>query len=252
MKFTLRENVFPLLTTKNVWFKGVAEELLWFINGCTNANKLSEKKVRIWEANGTKEFLEKRGLGHREEGDLGPIYGFQWRHFGAKYVDMHTDYTGRGVDQLAQCIDTIKQDPDSRRIVMTAWNPSDLDSMALPPCHMFCQFYVNAGELSCHMYQRSADMGLGVPFNIASYALLTRLVAQVCGLKAGELVHSIGDAHVYNNHIEPLHTQLTRTPHPFPLLHINPSKTHINSFSFDDFTLQNYQHHPKLDLPCAV
>jgi len=252
MRFNLRNGVFPLLTTKYVWFKGVAEELLWFISGTTNAKKLSEKKVRIWEPNGTKEFLTKRGLGHREEGDLGPVYGFQWRHFGAKYVDMHTDYTGQGVDQLAACIEMIKKDPDSRRIVMTAWNPADLNEMALPPCHMFCQFYVAKGELSCHLYQRSADMGLGVPFNIASYALLTRLVAQVCDLHAGDLVHSLGDAHVYKNHVEGLLQQIERDPLPFPILEIDPSIKDIDSFSFEHLKVVGYKHHPKIDLPFAV
>ena len=151
----------------------------------TSARKLQDKKIRIWDGNSSREFLDSIGLTHREEGDLGPVYGFQWRHFGAKYVDMHADYTGQGVDQLAECIDKIKNDPTDRRILLTAWNPADLHLMALPPCHMFCQFYVANGELSCQMYQRSADMGLGVPFNIASYALLTRMVAQVCELKIG-------------------------------------------------------------------
>jgi len=252
MRFSLRNSTFPLFTTKYVWFKGLAEELLWFISGSTNANKLSEKKVRIWEPNGTKEFLEKRGLGHRGQGDLGPVYGFQWRHFGAKYVDMHTDYTGQGIDQLVACIELIKKDPDSRRIVMTAWNPADLDQMALPPCHMFCQFYVAKGELSCHMYQRSADMGLGVPFNVASYALLTRMVAQVCKLQAGELVHSIGDAHVYKNHVDGLRQQLAREPFPFPALSIDPAVQDIDQFSFQHFHMAGYNHHPKVDLPFAV
>jgi dihydrofolate reductase/thymidylate synthase len=177
MRFSLRGGVFPLLTTKRVWWKGVAEELLWFVSGSTNANILASKKVNIWKENGSKDFLTKCGLGHRDEGDLGPVYGFQWRHWGAKYVDMHTDYSGQGHDQLLECISLIKHNPTSRRIVMSAWNPTDLKEMVLPPCHMFCQFYVANGELSCQMYQRSADMGLGVPFNIASYSLLTCLVA---------------------------------------------------------------------------
>merc|ERR1719361_2901407 len=203
MRFDLRKT-FPLLTTKRTFWRGVVEELLWFIKGDTNAKHLSEKGVKIWDGNSSREFLDGRGLGHREEGDLGPVYGFQWRHFGAEYGDMHADYTGKGVDQLANVIDLIKNNPNSRRIVMTAWNPKDQPLMALPPCHMFCQFYVANGELSCQMYQRSADMGLGVPFNIASYSLLTRMVAQVCGLKAGDFVHVIGDCHVYMNHVEPL------------------------------------------------
>merc|ERR1711920_1010729 len=201
MRFDLRKS-FPLLTTKRVFWRGVVEELLWFVRGDTNGKHLSDKGIKIWDGNGSKEFLEKRGLGHREEGDLGPVYGFQWRHFGAKYVDMHTDYTGQGVDQLAECIRKIKEDPTDRRILLSAWNPADLDQMALPPCHMFCQFYVAEGKLSCLMYQRSCDMGLGVPFNIASYSLLTCMVAQVCGLQVGEFVHTLGNAHVYSNHIE--------------------------------------------------
>jgi len=201
MRFSLRNNTFPLLTTKKVFWRGVAEELLWFVRGSTNGNLLSDKNIHIWDGNGSREFLDSRGLHHREVGDLGPVYGFQWRHFGAEYVDMHTDYTGQGVDQLIDCINKLKKTPEDRRIIMSAWNPSDLDKMALPPCHMFCQFYVANGELSCLMYQRSADMGLGVPFNIASYSLLTAMMAQVCGLKCGDFVHSIGDAHVYGKNI---------------------------------------------------
>merc|ERR1719336_3586208 len=236
MRFSL-QHTFPLLTTKRVFWRGVAEELLWFVKGDTNAKHLSDKGIKIWDGNGSREFLDKRGLSHREEGDLGPVYGFQWRHFGAKYVDMHTDYTGQGVDQLAECIRKIKEDPTDRRILLSAWNPADLNEMALPPCHMFCQFYVANGELSCLMYQRSCDMGLGVPFNIASYSLLTCMMAQVCGLKPGEFVHTMGNAHVYQNHVEPLLTQLERTPRPFPVLQINPDVKDIDGFTFSDFKL---------------
>lgn len=251
MRFDLRRS-FPLLTTKRVFWKGVLEELLWFIRGDTNGKNLSAKGVKIWDANGSKDFLEKRGLGHREEGDLGPVYGFQWRHFGAKYVDMHTDYTGQGVDQLAQCIKTIKENPTDRRIIMSAWNPADLDQMALPPCHMFCQFYVANGELSCLLYQRSCDMGLGVPFNIASYSLLTYMMAQVCGLKPGEFVHTMGNTHVYQNHVEPLQTQLKRTPRPFPTLKLNPEVMDIDSFKAEDFELIGYDPHGKIAMEMAV
>merc|ERR1711977_208663 len=183
------------------------------------------------------EFLDKRGLTHREEMDLGPVYGFQWRHFGAKYVNMHTNYTGQGVDQLAECINMIKNNPSDRRIVMSAWNPADLDKMALPPCHMFCQFYVQDGKLSCALYQRSCDMGLGVPFNIASYALLTRMMAQVCGLKAGEFVHFLGNTHVYKNHVEPLLEQVKRHPRPFPQLKIKRDVKEIDDFKAEDFEI---------------
>jgi len=251
MRFDLRKS-FPLLTTKRTFWRGVVEELLWFVRGDTNARHLSDKGVKIWDANGSREFLDKRGLGHREEMDLGPVYGFQWRHFGAKYVDMHTDYTGQGVDQLAECIRKIKEDPTDRRILLSAWNPADLSEMALPPCHMFCQFYVANGELSCLMYQRSCDMGLGVPFNIASYALLTCMVAQVCGLKPGDFVHTLGNAHVYKNHVEPLRTQLERTPRPFPVLKVNPEVTDIDGFQASDFKLVGYDPHGKIAMDMAV
>ena len=181
MRYDLQHS-FPVLTTKDVFWRGVAEELLWFVKGETNAKLLSDKKIKIWDGNASREFLDNLGLKDREEWDLGPVYGFQWRHFGAKYETMHKDYTNEGVDQLAQIINTIKTNPNSRRIVMTAWNPSAIPEMALPPCHIFAQFYVSGDEvgkqkLSCQMYQRSCDLGLGVPFNIASYALLTCMLA---------------------------------------------------------------------------
>merc|ERR1719230_1836707 len=251
LRFDLRQS-FPLLTTKRVFWRGVLEELLWFVKGDTNGKNLSDRGGKIWDANGSRDFLDNRGLSHRGEGDLGPVYGFQWRHFGAKYVDMHTDYTGRGVDQLAECIRKIKEDPIDRRILLSAWNPADLHLMALPPCHMFCQFYVANGELSCLMYQRSADMGLGVPFNIASYSLLTLMMAQVCGLKAGEFVHTIGDAHVYSNHVEALQEQIKRTPRPFPLLKVNPEVKDIDGFKSSDFELIGYNPHGKIAMDMAV
>lgn len=251
MRFNLRDQ-FPLLTTKRVFWRGVAEELLWFIAGNTNAKDLSKKNVRIWDANGSRDFLDKRGLHHREEGDLGPVYGFQWRHFGARYVDMHTDYRGEGVDQLSQVIHTIRTNPNDRRIIMSAWNPSDLPQMALPPCHAFVQFYVCNGELSCQLYQRSADLGLGVPFNIASYALLTYMIAHICHLKPGDFVHTLGDAHVYLNHIEPLKEQLQRMPRPFPQLEIRRQVTNIDDFKFEDFIIHDYKPHPKIQMDMAV
>merc|ERR1719276_163664 len=252
MRFSLRDGTLPLLTTKRVFWRGVAEELLWFIQGNTNANDLAEKDIHIWDGNGSREFLDGRGLSHREAGDLGPVYGFQWRHFGAKYVDMHTDYAGQGVDQLAECIEKIKNSPTDRRILLSAWNPADLHLMALPPCHMFCQFYVSNGELSCLMYQRSCDMGLGVPFNIASYSLLTLMVAQVCGLKPGEFIHTMGNAHVYQNHVEPLQTQLERTPRPFPILKVNPDVMDIDGFQASDFELVGYNPLNKIAMDMAV
>ncbi|BDA43329.1 Bifunctional dihydrofolate reductase-thymidylate synthase [Coccomyxa sp. Obi] len=251
MRFNLR-HTFPLLTTKRTFWRGVVEELLWFISGSTNANVLKAKGVGIWDGNGSREYLDSIGLTHREEGDLGPVYGFQWRHFGAEYTDMHADYSGKGVDQLAQLIEGIRAKPHDRRHVLTAWNPAALPDMALPPCHLFCQFFVAEGELSCQMYQRSCDLGLGVPFNIASYALLTRLIAQVCGLRAGELVHVLGDAHVYANHVEPLKEQLQNAPRPFPVLRINPEKMDIDNFAFEDFELLGYEPHKKIAMKIAV
>jgi dihydrofolate reductase/thymidylate synthase len=252
MRFSLRDEVLPLLTTKRVFWRGVAEELLWFLSGDTSAKTLQDKGVRIWDGNASREFLDSRGLQHREVGDLGPVYGFQWRHFGAEYVDMHADYAGKGVDQLRAVIAAITRDPTDRRIILSAWNPAALPAMALPPCHMFAQFFVADGELSCQMYQRSGDMGLGIPFNIASYALLTRLIAQVTGLRAGELVHVIGDAHVYSNHVEPLLLQLERAPRPFPRLRIDASVRDIDAFRFEHFTVEGYEPHGQIKMEMAV
>ncbi|KAK2660574.1 hypothetical protein Ddye_007107 [Dipteronia dyeriana] len=236
MKFNLRKS-FPLLTTKKVFWRGVVEELLWFISGSTNAKILQEKGIHIWDGNASRDYLDSIGLVNREEGDLGPIYGFQWRHFGASYTNMHADYSGEGFDQLLDVIGKIKNSPDDRRIILSAWNPSDLKLMALPPCHMFAQFHVSNGELSCQMYQRSADMGLGVPFNIASYALLTCMIAHVCSLVPGDFIHVVGDAHIYKNHVRPLQEQLQKLPKPFPILTINPEKKDIDSFAASDFEL---------------
>ncbi|XWS40058.1 hypothetical protein CRYUN_Cryun18bG0108000 [Craigia yunnanensis] len=220
MRFNLRKT-FPLLTTKKVFWRGVVEELLWFISGSTNAKVLQEKGIHIWDGNASRDFLDSIGLTDREEGDLGPVYGFQWRHFGARYTDMHADYTCQGFDQLLDVINKIKNNPNDRRIILSAWNPSDLKLMALPPCHMFAQFYVANGELSCQMYQRSADMGLGVPFNIASYSLLTCMIAHVCDLVPGDFIHVLGDTHVYSTHVRPLQEQLQKLPKPFPVSIMN-------------------------------
>jgi len=218
MRFSLRNGKIPLLTTKRVFWRGVVTELLWFMSGNTSAQTLQAQNVHIWDKNGSREFLDSVGLCEREEGDLGPIYGFQWRHFGAEYTNMHQNYEGKGVDQLSQVIHDLKHNPHSRRIILSAWNPCAIPQMALPPCHVLAQFYVSSGtgELSCQMYQRSADMGLGVPFNIASYSLLTHILAKMCGLRAGEFIHVMGDCHVYMNHVLPLEQQLSRTPRPFP------------------------------------
>lgn len=252
MRFSLRDNSFPLLTTKKTFYRGIAEELFWFIRGSTSAKELQDKNVRIWDGNSSREYLDSIGLTDREVGDLGPIYGFQWRHFGAKYVDMHADYSGQGVDQLAKIISTLKTNPTDRRMIMCAWNPADLDKMALPPCHCLVQFYVADGELSCQLYQRSADMGLGVPFNIASYALLTVMMAHVTGLKPGDFVHTLGDAHVYSNHVEALNVQCERTPRSFPKIHVKRDVTNIEDFKIEDFEITGYDPYPKIAMEMAV
>ncbi|KAI8473775.1 MAG: thymidylate synthase/dCMP hydroxymethylase domain-containing protein, partial [Monoraphidium minutum] len=251
-RYNLRHGLFPLLTTKRVFWRGVMEELLWFIRGSTNAHELRDRGIHIWDGNSSREFLDGRGLGHREEGDLGPVYGFQWRHFGATYVDRNTDYTGQGVDQLAEVVRLIRTCPEDRRIILTAWNPTALPDMALPPCHMMAQFYVSDGELSCQLYQRSADVGLGVPFNIASYALLTRMLAQVCGLQPGDFVHTLGDAHVYSNHVEPLRQQLKNGPRTFPRLRLNPERREIDEFTAEDFEIVGYEPHKAIKMQMAV
>ncbi|KAJ9051300.1 Thymidylate synthase [Entomophthora muscae] len=266
LKFNLSGNEFPLLTTKRVFIRGVIEELLWFVKGDTNALHLSEKGVHIWDGNGSRDFLDKAGFTDRQVGDLGPVYGFQWRHFGAKYIDCNTDYTGQGVDQLNEVIYKIKNTPDDRRIILSAWNPSDLDKMALPPCHMFCQFYITSanpskgqtrGSLSCQMYQRSCDVGLGVPFNIASYALLTIMIAYICDLEPGTFSHCMGDTHIYLNHIDPLKVQITRSPRPFPKLVITPTGpddviSTIDDFRPEHFVITGYNPYPKIDMVMAV
>lgn len=253
MRFSLRENTIPLLTTKKVFWRGIVEELLWFIGGCTDSNILKEKGVHIWDANGSKEFLEKSGLGHREEGDLGPIYGFQWRHFGADYIDKSTNYSKRGIDQLKDIIERIKTNPYDRRLILTAWNPKDIPIMALPPCHCLAQFYVSVDkELSCQLYQRSADAGLGVPFNIASYALLTHMIAHVTGLKTGDFVHSLGDAHIYIDHVKSLQEQLERIPNDSPKVFFKRKIEDIDNFNFDDISLEGYNPQKSITMKMSV
>lgn len=259
LRFSLRDNTFPLLTTKRVFHKAIVHELLWFISGSTSSAPLSNVGVKIWDGNGSREYLDSIGLTHREAGDLGPVYGFQWRHFGAEYVDCHADYSGKGVDQLAGVISTLKNNPYDRRIILSAWNPADLKKMALPPCHMFAQFYVSykngkdkKGELSCVLYQRSCDMGLGVPFNIASYALLTIMIAHVCGLEPGEFIHTMGDTHVYVDHVDGLKVQLEREPREFPKLKIGREVKDIDDFKFEDFVLEGYDPYPGIKMKMSV
>ncbi len=225
MRFNLQEG-FPLVTTKKVHLKSIIYELLWFLNGDTNVKYLQDHGVRIWN-----EWADANG-------DLGPVYGYQWRHWRTP--------DGREIDQIANLIEGLKKNPDSRRHIVSAWNPADVDNMALPPCHTMFQFYVVDGRLSCQLYQRSGDTFLGIPFNIASYALLTMMVAQVCGYKLGDFVHTIGDAHIYLNHIEQVKLQLSRTPYPLPTMRINPEVKDIFSFKYEDFTLENYQCHPTI------
>ena len=240
MKFDLQYN-FPILTTKRVPFKTVLRELLWFISGDTNSKTLEDKGVHIWTKNGSKEFLKSRGLNY-EEGDLGPVYGFQWRHIGAQYYNCGTNYTNKGFDQLEDIIRTIKEDPTSRRLILTAWNPLDLDKMALPPCHMTCQFYTRGKYLDCQLYQRSGDMFLGVPFNIASYAILVHLISHCCSLKPGKLIHVIGDAHIYQEHVSAVEEQLSREPYINKAkLNIQPdAPKDIDSLKEIHFSLENY------------
>jgi thymidylate synthase len=223
---------FPLVTTKKVHLRSIIYELLWFLRGGTNVRWLQENKVTIWD-----EWADANG-------DLGPIYGYQWRSWPAP--------DGRHIDQMARVIDEIKRNPDSRRLVVSAWNVADLDRMALQPCHALFQFYVAEGRLSCHLYQRSADVFLGVPFNIASYALLTMMVAQVCGLQPGHFVLTFGDVHLYLNHVEQAREQLSREPRPLPTMRINPEVRSIDDFKFSDFTLENYDPHPSIKAPIAV
>lgn len=231
MRFNLEEG-FPLVTTKKVHLKSIIHELLWFISGDTNISYLQENGVRIWN-----EWAD-------EEGNLGPVYGHQWRHWETK--------DGRVIDQLSNVIEEIKRNPDSRRLIVNAWNVGDLSEMKLPPCHLLFQFYVADGKLSCQLYQRSGDIFLGVPFNIASYALLTMMVAQVTGLKPGEFVHTIGDAHIYDNHIEQVKLQLTREPRPLPQMVMNKDVKSLFDFTFEDFTLENYDPHPHIPGKVAV
>jgi len=272
LKFQLNDNgrpILPLLTTKRVFHRAVIAELLWFVQGNTSSLALSEAGVKIWDGNGSREFLDSVGLSHRAVGDLGPVYGFQWRHFGADYVDASTDYAGQGVDQLADIINKLRTNPYDRRMILTAWNPRDLHSMVLPPCHLLAQFYVSfprrgqksegdvenkpKGNLHCQMYQRSCDMGLGVPFNIASYALLTHMLAHVCDLVPGSLTHVMGDAHVYLDHVDALRTQLEREPRPFPELEITRDKGgSIDGWKAEDFVIKGYDPHKTIVMKMSV
>ena len=252
MRFSLADSALPLLTTKSVPFRIVLEELLFFIRGQTDNKILRDKNIHIWDGNSTQEFLSKNGI-NREQDDLGPIYGFQWRHFGAEYNTCNDDYSNKGIDQLAEVIETIKKNPSSRRLIVVAWNPKQLKEMALPPCHCLFQFLVAGNKLSCILYQRSGDMGLGIPFNIASYSILTHMIAKITGLEAHEFIHFIGDAHVYLNHLEPLKEQLKREPREFPKLKFKEQKyERIEDFKVEDFIVEGYNPYPKISMKMAV
>jgi thymidylate synthase len=231
MRFDLQKG-FPLITTKKIHIKSIIYELLWFLKGETNISYLNEHGVKIWD-----EWADKNG-------ELGPIYGYQWRNWIAP--------DGKHIDQIANVIETLKNNPDSRRIIVSAWNVGDIDKMAIPPCHSFFQFYVADGKLSCQMYQRSADMFLGVPFNIASYALLTMMIAQVCDLKLGDFVHTLGDTHIYNNHFEQVNLQLSREPRPYPKMILNDKVKSIFDFKYEDFILENYDPYPLIKAPISI
>jgi thymidylate synthase len=231
MRFDLSEG-FPVVTTKKLHLRSIIHELLWFLKGDTNIRYLKENGVRIWD-----EWAD-------ENGDLGPVYGSQWRSWPTP--------DGQKIDQISNVIEMIRNTPDSRRLIVSAWNPAEVDNMALPPCHSLFQFYVSDGKLSCQLYQRSADILLGVPFNIASYALLTMMVAQVCDLEPGDFIHTFGDAHLYLNHLEQVDLQLSREPYPLPTMTLNPEVRSVFDFTFDDITLNDYQSHPAIKAPIAV
>jgi len=255
MRFDLTNNTMPILTTKKMAWKTCLKELLWFVNGKTSNKILKDQNVNIWNGNASREFLNSRNLFHLNEDDLGPVYGHQWRHFNAKYNDCDTNYDGQGIDQLQKVIDMLKDEKErkSRRIIMSAWNPLQLDEMALPPCHILCQFHVTGkDELSCSLYQRSGDVGLGIPFNIASYSFLTHLLAVHCELKPKEFIHHIGNAHIYEEHIGPLLKQSKNIPKPFPKLFVEPRRDDINSYSFEDFILEDYKSHQNIKMDMVV
>lgn len=252
MRFSLKDGTIPLLTTKHVAWKTCLKELLWFLSGSTSNTKLKESRVHIWDKNATREFLDGAGLSNLAEDDLGPVYGHQWRHFNAEYTNSDTDYSGKGVDQIQWIIDQLKnpETRSSRRLVVSAWNPEQLVEMALPPCHILMQFNVREQKyLSCSLYQRSGDVGLGVPFNIASYSFLTHLMAAHCGLIADEFVYFLGNAHIYEEHKPALLGQIERTMYPFPKIRVKTTRAHIEDYEVTDIEwLSEYKHHPRISM----
>lgn len=255
MCFSLQNNTLPLLTTKKVAWKTCLKELLWFIKGQTNNKLLTEQKCNIWKGNASREFLDSRGLQHYQEDDLGPVYGHQWRFFNAKYETCHDDYSGKGVDQLQYIIECLKDPKErfSRRLVMSAWNPCQINEMALPPCHVLVQFHVTRNnKLSCSMYQRSGDVGLGVPFNIASYSFLTHLLAKHCGLEADQFLYHLGNCHIYDDHVDSLKEQIKREPYSFPKVEISKVYENVNDYTLDDFIVSDYEFHNTIKMKMRV
>ena len=255
MRFSLKDKQIPLITTKKLAWRVCLKELLWFIKGDTNNENLQKQNVKIWNGNATREFLDSRKLYHLEKNDLGPVYGHQWRHWNAKYTNKDVDYSNQGIDQLQNIINKLKNadTKNSRRLIMSAWNPEQLDEMALPPCHVLSQFHVTEGnKLSCSLYQRSADMGLGVPFNIASYAFLTHLLAAHCDLEAKEFIHFIGNAHIYDDHIESLEKQLKNQPLNPPKINIKNKYSNIEDYKLEDFEIIDYKCHKTIKMDMRV
>jgi thymidylate synthase len=252
LKFDLKNNKIPLMTTKKLAWKTCLHELMWMIRGSTNNNYLKAQGVNIWTGNSTREFLDSRGLTNLSEGDLGPIYGHQWRHYNAKYEYSHSNYLFRGIDQLENVINEIKKVKEtginSRRIIMTAWNPEQIDEMALPPCHVLSQYHVVNNRLSCTLYQRSGDVGLGIPFNIASYSFLTHLLAHHCDMEAGEFTHFIGNCHIYDDHVEMLKRQVERKPFTCPKLFLTDKYHSLNVYDVKNFKIKNYKYHGKIKM----
>jgi thymidylate synthase len=256
MRFSLKNNQIPIMTTKKMAWRVCLKELLWFMNGDTNNELLQEKNVKIWNDNATREFLDSRGLYHLRENDLGPVYGHQWRFWNAPYSREYgcfEDYRGKGIDQLQNIIDDLNESKitgeTSRRMIMTAWNPEQINEMALPPCHVLSQFHITEGnQLSCTLYQRSADMGLGVPFNIASYSFLTHILAKHCDLEAKEFIHFIGNAHIYDDHVDSLEEQIENEPYDPPNLIISEKKEKIEDYKFEDFIIENYNYHKPIKM----
>ncbi len=251
MQFSLKDGNIPLLTTKKVAWKTCLKELLWFIRGDTSNKRLQEQNVKIWNGNASREFLDSRGLQHLEEGDLGPVYGHQWRHFNAEYSNCDANYDGKGVDQLQYVIDSLKnpETRNSRRLVISAWNPCQIDNMALPPCHVLMQFnVVDGNKLSCSLYQRSCDVGLGVPFNIASYSFLTHIIAKHCGLEPTDFIYHLGNIHIYDDHIDQLTEQSKREPYAFPTVNVKNVHSNINDYTMEDFEIMDYKTHEPIKM----